>query len=54
VETLLSPTQKVKLEKKLLRCEKKYEKAEGKPLVQARIMKTAASVSARLWPEGSE
>jgi len=32
------------LKKKLARLERKYEKAEGKPLVQARIMKSAASV----------
>jgi len=32
------------LKKKLARLERKYEKAEGKPLVQARIMKSAAAV----------
>lgn len=30
-----------KLKKKLARLEKKYDKAEGKKLVQARIMKSA-------------
>jgi hypothetical protein len=37
-----------KLKKKLARLERKYDKAEGKPLVQARILKSAASVQSKI------
>ncbi len=36
------------LKKKLATLERKYEKAEGKPIVQARIMKSAASVQDKI------
>lgn len=37
-----------KLKKKLERLERKYDKAEGKPLVQQRIMKSAESVQKKI------
>lgn len=33
-----------RLKRKLARLERKYEKTEGKPLIQARILKSAESV----------
>jgi phage shock protein A len=41
-------TELEKLKKKLARLEKKYDKAEGKPLVQARILKSAESVQNKI------
>lgn len=37
-----------KLKKKMERLEKKYDKAEGKPLVQSRIMKSAEAVQKKI------
>jgi len=37
-----------KLLKKLKKLEKAYEESEGKPLLQARILKTAESVEMKL------
>ncbi len=36
------------LKKKLKKLEKKYDKAEGKPLIQARIMKNAEATQAKI------
>lgn len=36
------------LKKKLAQLERKYERAEGKPVVQARIMKTAAAIQKQI------
>ena len=38
----------VALKKILTRLEKKYDKAEGKPLIQARIMKKAEATQAKI------
>lgn len=37
-----------KLMKKFARLEKKYDEAEGQPLVQARLMKSAKSVEKKI------
>lgn len=37
-----------KLKKKLERLERKYDKAEGKPLVPARILKSAEAVQKKI------
>ncbi len=40
---ILSMSKLKKLEKKLTKLEKRYDQAEGKTILQARIMKTAES-----------